>query len=69
MLNEAGAIEKTDGLTPEETVQVTKENPISRENTPFDWSILFMLIGIVAAVGIGGGLIKWFAAAKHSRRK
>lgn len=68
-LNEVGTIDNNGGLTPEETVQVTKENPISRENTPFDWSILFMLIGIAAAFGIGGGLIKWFAAAKHSRRK
>ena len=61
--------ESTGKMPADEAVVITKENPISNETRPFDLSIILMIMGIAVAVAIGGGLIKWFAVAKHNRRK
>ena len=64
---ETGA-ENSSPFTGNELVQITQDNPLAEPKKPFDWSIVLMLLGIAAAGGIGGGLFKWFAAARNSRR-
>lgn len=53
----------------DELVQISDKNPMAEPKKPFDWSILLMLVGIAAALGIGGGMFKWFTAARGSRKK
>lgn len=79
--NAANAVDDADNVNNanedeiEEVVQITDDNLLSEpkksENpeTPFDWSIVLMLAGIVAACGIGGGIFKWMAVSKNHRRK
>jgi hypothetical protein len=42
---------------------------VQTEDTPFDWSIIWISLGILAAAGVITFVIRWFIAMRRAKQK
>ncbi len=58
-----------DGQTPSEEPTEPGEPKPEDENRGFDWTIVWLIAGILGAAALIFGLVKWFLAAKRAKEK
>lgn len=58
-----------DGQTPSEEPTEPGEPKPEDENRSFDWTIVWLIAGILGAAALIFGLVKWFLAAKRAKEK
>lgn len=58
-----------DGQTPSEEPTKPGEPKPEDENRSFDWTIVWLIAGILGAAALIFGLVKWFLAAKRAKEK
>ena len=58
-----------DGQTPSEELTEPGEPKPEDENRGFDWTIVWLIAGILGAAALIFGLVKWFLAAKRAKEK
>ena len=58
-----------DGQTPSEEPTEPDEPKPEDENRGFDWTIVWLIAGILGAAALIFGLVKWFLAAKRAKEK
>ena len=58
-----------DGQTPSEEPTEPGEPKPEDENRDFDWTIVWLIAGILGAAALIFGLVKWFLAAKRAKEK
>ena len=58
-----------DGQTPSEEPTEPGEPKPEDENRGFDWTIVWLIAGILGAAALIFGLVKWFRAAKRAKEK
>lgn len=51
------------------TDQLLVPNEVQTEDTPFDWSIVWISLGILAAAGVITFVIRWFIAMRRAKQK
>lgn len=51
------------------TDQLLVPDEVQTENTPFDWSIVWISLGILAAAGVITFVIRWFIAMRRAKQK
>ena len=51
------------------TDQLLVPDEVQTEDTPFDWSIVWISLGILAAAGVITFVIRWFIAMRRAKQK
>ena len=64
-------LEQTTGANGEKvpTDQLLIPDEVQTEDTPFDWSIVWISLGILAAAGVITFVIRWFIAMRRAKQK